>query len=111
MSRLKDIALKAKGVIPLNAKRSKEWSKIRKQHLIDNPSCAACGETKKLEVHHIKPFHLHPELELEPTNLITLCETASKGIICHLNIGHNGNYKDINENVLQDAENMKKRLN
>lgn len=110
MSRLKDIALKAKGAIPINAKRSKEWSKVRKQHLIDNPCCAACGETKKVEVHHIKPFHLNPELELDPSNLITLCETATKGIICHLNIGHNGSYKNINENVLEDAQRMFERL-
>lgn len=104
MSRLKDIALKAKGAIPINAKRSKEWSKVRKQHLIDNPCCAACGETKKVEVHHIKPFHLNPELELDPSNLITLCETATKGIICHLFIGHRGCYKDFNPNVREDAE-------
>ena len=110
MSRLKDLALKAKGAIPINAKRSKEWNKVRKQHLIDNPICAACGETKKLEVHHINPFHLYPELELDPDNLITLCETASKGIICHLNIGHNGNYKEINNNVLEDAQNIFERL-
>ena len=104
MSRLKDLALKAKGAIPINAKRSTEWNKVRKQHLIDNPICAACGETKKLEVHHIKPFHLYPELELDPDNLITLCETASKGIICHMCIGHRGNYKDWNPDVREDAK-------
>ena len=111
MSRLKDLALKAKGAIPINVKRSKEWNKVRKQHLINNPFCAACGETKKLEVHHIKPFHLYPELELDPDNLITLCETASNGIICHLCIGHRGNYKDCNPNVKQDAEAMIEFLN
>lgn len=111
MSKLKDLALKAKGAIPLKAKRSKDWPKVRKQHLEENPACAACGEIKKVEVHHIQPFHLNPELELDPDNLITLCETASKGIICHLNIGHNGDYKNVNTNVIEDSRRMNQRLN
>lgn len=110
MGKLKDIVQKIKGELPPEAKRSKDWPKVRAQHLKDNPSCAACGELKTLEVHHIKPFHLHPELELDPNNLITLCETASNGIVCHQNIGHNGNYKDVNEDVVEDAKRMYGRL-
>ena len=30
-------------------------------------SCQWCGGTTHLEVHHIKPFHLDPELELVDT--------------------------------------------
>ena len=111
MGILKDIAQQTSGKIPKGTRRSSKWGKVRKQHLEENPSCAACGETKKLEVHHIKPFHTNPELELDPTNLITLCETASKGIICHMNIGHNGDYKNCNENVIEDAKIMNLRLN
>ena len=47
--------------------RSYEWSKIRNEFLKENPTCAACGRNKKLEIHHIKPFHLNPELELDPS--------------------------------------------
>lgn len=60
-----------------------------------------CGGTKNLEVHHVKPFHIDPTLELDPTNLITLCEEMSKE--CHLKKGHLGNWKKVNENVLSDC--------
>lgn len=92
-----------KGKHPIETSRSPHWPTIRKHHLQNNPTCAACGDKSKLEVHHIQPFHLHPELELEPSNLITLCESKSYGIICHLLIGHNGNYKNINPSVVQDS--------
>ena len=110
MGILKDILQKAKGNLPVDAKRSGKWATVRKQHLIDHPACAGCGETSKVEVHHIQPFHLNPELELDPDNLITLCENASYGVICHLNIGHSGNYKHCNENVVEDAKIMYNRL-
>jgi len=84
-------------------KRSSKWPKVRAAHLHANPMCAACGAVTKLEVHHIEPFHDHPELELDPKNLITLCESTSDGIICHLCVGHAGDYKAYNPNVVTDA--------
>ena len=62
--------------------------------------CIACGSEKHLQVHHIKPFHLHPELELEPSNLIVLCMDTNE---CHLKLGHGGSFKRENKNVLTDA--------
>jgi 5-methylcytosine-specific restriction endonuclease McrA len=47
-----------------------------------------------VQVHHKKPFHLHPELELDPANLVTLCMTSSNE--CHLRIGHSGDFKAYN---------------
>jgi predicted HNH restriction endonuclease len=38
-----------------------------------------------LEVHHVKPFHLFPQLELDPANLMTLCEDGGN---CHFMVGH-----------------------
>jgi 5-methylcytosine-specific restriction enzyme A len=111
MGVLKDVLDKAKGKIPKDSKRSSKWPKVRKAFILEHNVCAACGETTKLEVHHICPFHLHPELELDPNNLITLCETASKGVVCHMNIGHNGDYKKVNENVVEDSKKMNDRLN
>ena len=35
-------------------------------------TCARCGGTNALVVHHIKPVHVDPTLELAPDNLITL---------------------------------------
>jgi hypothetical protein len=99
-----------KGKAPMSASRSNEWPKVRDEHLKNNPTCVCCGGTKKLEVHHIQPFHLHPSLELEPSNLITLCEDASNGIICHLCLGHLGNYKSFNKDVVQDAKALGEKI-
>ena len=62
-----------------------------------------CGGKVKLEVHHKKPFHIHPELELDPTNFITLCEADKGGVNCHLLFGHLGNFKSLNDTVETDA--------
>jgi len=80
------------------ATRSPQWSKVRKQHLVNNPSCAACGRTKKVEVHHIEPVHCNPDRELDPENLITLCDDP-----CHIVFGHLLDYKSWNPDVLKDC--------
>lgn len=80
------------------AARSPKWHSVRKQHLKKNGRCAACGSTKKLEVHHIKPVHKNPELELDPKNLITLCANP-----CHIVFGHLMNFKSWNINVINDC--------
>jgi 5-methylcytosine-specific restriction endonuclease McrA len=36
--------------------RSPRWEATRKNHLKLQPSCAACGITNHLQVHHKKPF-------------------------------------------------------
>lgn len=81
------------GKSPFLAKRSPQWRKVRANFLVVNPTCAACGGKEKLEVHHKIPFHVAPELELDPANLITLCESKKMGINCHLFVGHAGNYR------------------
>jgi 5-methylcytosine-specific restriction protein A len=86
--------------------RSPHWDAVRKTHLKNNAVCAACGATTSLQVHHIRPFHLFPELELDPTNLITLCETViqdadTKNDNHHLELGHNGDFHQFNKNVLK----------
>jgi len=90
------------GKKPEGHKRSSRWGKTRKAHLKENPTCALCGGTKKLEVHHIQPFHTHPELELEASNLITLCEDKGDGVYCHLFFGHLGSYKCVNPTIRED---------
>lgn len=84
--------------------RSPLWPKVRKQFLIDNDKCAVCGGKDKLEVHHIKKFSDHPELELVLSNLLPLCESGKNGISCHLFVGHLGSYLSINENVISDVK-------
>jgi len=97
------------GKTTIAKKRSSKWPAVRKAHLQKFPTCAVCGGTKKLEVHHKASFSDHPELELEPTNLITLCE-ASKSCNHHLFVGHLGDYKKINPTVVEDAEYWFKKL-
>lgn len=102
--KLADILDKEKTKIPIDVKRSGKWPTVRKQHLQNNPTCAVCGGTEKVEVHHIHPFHLHPELELDQNNLISLCEDNKDGFDCHLGFGHLGNFKSFNVDVVEDAK-------
>ena len=91
--------------------RSGKWPEVRAKHLQEEPKCQWCGGTASLEVHHIKPFHLNPDDELQDSNLITLCEKSGEN--CHLKHGHpvieNGqvveyNFRTgINPNVRQDC--------
>lgn len=90
------------GKAPLDSSRSKEWPRVRKAHLLIEPICQCCGSGKNLQVHHLQPFHLHPELELDPTNLITLCEEPSKN--CHILFGHLRNFKSVNVDCSTDVK-------
>lgn len=86
----------------ISGRRSSDWPKVRKEHLLKQPECQACGGADELQVHHICPFHLHPELELAPGNLITLCE--KRGHDCHFVFGHFHNWRLFNPVVRQDVE-------
>lgn len=81
------------------AVRSPKWQVVRKQHIERYPNCAACGKNRKVEVHHIKPVHKYPDLELELDNLITLCDDP-----CHFVFGHLLDYKSWNSEVIRDCE-------
>lgn len=81
--------------------RSDRWRTVRKYHLIKEGWCRSCGGIKDLEVHHVNPFHIDPDKELDDSNLITLCETI--GTHCHLKVGHLGNWKKFNPDVRAQA--------
>lgn len=89
-----------------NFGRASRWPYIRSIHLKDHNSCAVCGCFEKLEVHHIIPYSLDKSKELDPTNLITLCEKHS----CHLMFGHLGNYKSYNADVVKDSNAMLSKI-
>jgi 5-methylcytosine-specific restriction endonuclease McrA len=110
MEIIRNIRDKLQGKIPSGKKRSPKWPAVRKKHLERIPYCVICNGTKTLEVHHIKPFHLNPELELDPNNLMTLCESGKNGVTCHRFFGHLGNYKKINPFVRADAFDWSLRL-
>lgn len=87
------------------AVRSPKWQTVRKQHLDKQPYCQACGKKVKLEVHHIVPVHLDPLKELDPDNLITLCDSY-----CHLVFGHLMDYKSWNVDVIKDSNNFYQKI-
>ena len=89
------------GYDPPGAKRSPRWPKARAKHLAHYPLCAACGGRVNLTVHHVRPFADSPELELEPSNLLSLCEKGSMS--CHLWIGHLGKWTTWNPHARADA--------
>ena len=62
----------------------KAMDKYRKEHT----TCAWCGRTKKLEVHHIIPVSVQPIMADNPENMIMLCRKPP----CHQVVGHNGNF-------------------
>ena len=106
LKRLKDAI---QGKAALKNKRSSKWPAVRKNHLATHPCCAVCGGTEKVEVHHIIPFHQDPSLELESTNLISLCE-GLRSCNHHLWFGHLGNYKKTNPDVIKDAQFWNEKL-
>lgn len=83
--------------------RSSKWPAVRADHLRREPTCVACGSNEYLNVHHVKPFSLFPELELQNTDdqLVTLCERPTRN--CHLIWGHGGNFKLWNPTARRDA--------
>lgn len=79
--------------------RSSGWRKVRNFCIErDGKKCKVCGSTYDLQVHHIEPFSDHPEKELDPDNLLTLC-----GNSCHIVFGHLKNFKSYNPDVLKDV--------
>lgn len=87
--------------------RSSGWSKVRSIHLKHQPTCQNCGKKKMLgmQVHHIVPFHINPDLELSFPNLITLCDNPR----CHLDKGHLGYFRSWNVNVVEDCKTWLKK--
>lgn len=81
----------------LGAARSPKWESVRKEFMKLHAICAVCSTTKDCEVHHKKPFHLDPALELDPTNFITLCRDH------HYLFGHLLNWSAYNPEVDADA--------
>ena len=80
------------------------WRKARKQYIAYHQICAICGCKKELEVHHVRPWHLYPELRYDPKNFITLCDP------CHFRFGHGLNYKNWNPQVREMAAAMQTYL-
>lgn len=88
------------------AARSPQWPAVERQYLKEHPRCEVCGGTIGLNVHHKRPYHLFPSLELDPDNLITLCRPND----CHFLFGHGRDWKAFNLNVDSDVAHARKMI-
>ena len=92
-------------------KRSRKWRKVRNAFKKKHPFCAGCGRKTFLQIHHIVPFHVAPELELRHSNLITLCEKKnSSSKSCHFIFGHLYSWRSYNEDIKTDSKIWKKKI-
>lgn len=83
--------------------RSPDWRSVRKSFAKANPKCAVCGDND-IEIHHKKPYHLFPELELDENNLISLCRRD------HFLFGHLCDWKCSNSEVVKDAKDFNYKI-
>ena len=51
------------------------WKKLRRSHIEREPSCRKCGAAGAV-VDHIVPRSIRPDLELELSNMQTLCHSC-----------------------------------
>jgi 5-methylcytosine-specific restriction endonuclease McrA len=85
--------------------RSSQWLTVRKHHLRLEDRCQWCGAKRILEVHHVIPFHICPEKELDQTNLITLCAGLFRN--CHFKRGHLRSWRSYDPAIRQECEEKK----
>lgn len=83
--------------------RSSKWNKVRDDFLKDNPFCEACGVKADI-VHHILPYHFEPNLELDESNLISLCSE------CHLVLAHLKSFKRFDPDIKEVARLFRKKV-
>jgi hypothetical protein len=93
--------------------RSPHWPRVEHAFRAAHPHCAACppdAPPHSVSVHHKWPFHIvvalgRADLELDPANLISLCETTHllKAENHHELLGHLADFKSYNPDVTEDA--------
>lgn len=88
--------------------RARGWTSLRNEWIASHSTCACCGIDTQLAVHHVKPLHLFPELELDDTNLITLCQRPER--FCHYIFGHFFDWMAYNPDIKRFAPLMLKRI-
>lgn len=89
-------------------RRSPRWPALKNKHLKAHPTCEVCGRKSEVTAHHIVPVHVDPTRELDPDNLLTMCE--GKVMNCHCVVGHLWAWISYNPTVRQDAETIRKRI-
>ena len=90
--------------VPFGALRSNQWPELRREFLQYNPLCAVCEKNRRIELHHIFPFYIRPDLELSKNNLIQLCREH------HFLFGHLLDFKKFNLQVRKDAKEWNNKI-
>lgn len=78
------------------AVRSHEWRYFRNMNIKDK--CEICGSKFFLELHHVFPFHIRPDLELDENNVVTVCRRH------HYEFCHFLNWKKFNIDIKNHIE-------
>lgn len=86
---------------------TRAWRTVRRAFLQAYPTCAACGSRSRVRAHHVVPVSVDPSRELDPNNLLPLCESYEQGVNCHLFFGHGGTWQQVNPNAVADAFNWR----
>lgn len=87
--------------------RSPRWRKVRGLWIAEHPACEVCGDTTDVDVHHVQPYHLYPDAELDPENLLTLCNRRWH----HILFGHAGDWRAWNPDVRRDVARAREMIN
>ena len=87
--------------VPPGTSRSPRWAAFERKFLVGKV-CIVCGGRRRLRGHHILPFHLYPQHELDEDNVAPICE-GNPSINCHLVLGHLGDFRSWNPTVRADA--------
>jgi len=85
------------GCLPPKTRRSSGWPPVEKEVLAEHQECLACKAPSEVG-HHIIPFHVAPERELDKSNIAALCHE------CHYYMAHfKGRWASWNPNIVEDA--------
>lgn len=80
--------------------RSPHWHTVEKEHRMIEPTCAICGGSDRIQVHHTSPpfeycFAIgRLDLELDERNLFSICEGDVNDH--HILVGHLDDFKSWN---------------
>lgn len=89
---------------PEAAERSPRWRAVRNAFIRQHPACIVCGRPAT-QIHHVIPFSRDPGRELDPSNLVSLCDRD------HLLFGHLDSFRSYNPTVREDAAEWRARIN
>ena len=94
----------------LGTPRVAGWAKLAKVHLRVYPACQVCGRRTNVVPHHKLPVSFRPDLELDPDNLVTLCNGHRSFGGCHQWVGHLGDPHSYNPDVMPDIDIWREKM-